>query len=101
MCRDRSLEQTTYPYVFVDATYCNARVNHRVVSQTSVFAVGVSADGRRDVLGMDVGDSEDGAFGAAFLRSLKARQISGVQLVISDPHAGLTQAIASDFIGAS
>ena len=99
--RDRSLEQTTYPYVFVDATYCKTRVNHRVVSQAIVVAVGVSADGRREVLGMDVGDSEDGAFWTAFLRSLKARQLTGVQLVISDAHAGLKQAIAAVFIGAS
>ena len=99
--RDRSLEQATYPYVFVDATYCKARVNHRVVSQAIVVAVGVSADGRREVLGMDVGDSEDGAFWTAFLRSLKARKLAGVQLVISDAHAGLKQSIAAVFIGAS
>jgi transposase-like protein len=99
--RDRSLEQTTYPYVFVDATYCKARVNHRVVSQAIVVAVGVSADGRREVLGMDVGYSEDGAFWTAFLRSLKARKLTGVQMVISDAHAGLKQAIAAVFIGAS
>lgn len=65
--RDRSLAETVYPDVFLDATYCKARVNHRVVSQ----AVGVSADGRREVLGFDVGDSEDGAFWTAFLHSLK------------------------------
>ncbi len=99
--RDRSLKDTTYPYVFLDATYCKARVNHRVVSQAIVVAVGVSADGRREVLGMDVGDSEDGAFWTAFLRSLKARKLNGVQLVISDAHAGLKQAIAAVFIGAS
>jgi len=60
--RDRSLTDANYPYVFLDATYCKARVNHRVVSQAIVVAIGVSADGRREVLGMDVGDSEDGAF---------------------------------------
>jgi len=48
--------------VFLDATYCKARVNHRVVSQAVVIATGVAADGRREVLGFDVGDSEDGAF---------------------------------------
>ena len=58
--RDRSLAETTYPYVFLDATYCKARVNHRVVSQAIVVAIGVTADGRREVLGMDVGGSEDG-----------------------------------------
>lgn len=99
--RDRSLKDTTYPYVFLDATYCKARVNHRVVSQAIVVAVGVSADGRREVLGMDVGDSEDGAFWTAFLRGLKARGLGGVQLVISDAHAGLKAAIATVFIGAA
>ena len=99
--RDRSLTETAYPYVFLDATYCKARVNHRVVSQAVVVAVGVSADGRREVLGFDVGDSEDGAFWTAFLRSLKARGLGGVQLVISDAHAGLKQAIAAVLIGSS
>jgi putative transposase len=70
--RDRTLAETSYPYVFLDATYCKARIDHRVVSQAVVVAVGVSATGRREVLGMDVGDSEDGAFWTAFLRGLKA-----------------------------
>ena len=84
--RDRSLAEVAYPYVFLDATYCKARVNRRVVSQAVVIATGVTADGRREVLGFDVGDSEDGAFWTAFLRSLKARGLGGVQLVISDAH---------------
>ncbi len=66
--RDRSLAEVAYPYVFLDATYCKARVNRRVVSQAVVIATGVTADGRREVLGFDVGDSEDGAFWTAFLR---------------------------------
>lgn len=99
--RDRSLADTTYPYVFLDATYCKARVNRRVVSQAVVIATGVTADGRREVLGFDVGDSEDGAFWTAFLRSLKARGLGGVQLVISDAHTGLKQAIGSVFLGAA
>ena len=99
--RDRSLADTTYPYVFLDATYCKARVNHRVVSQAIVVAIGVTADGRREVLGMDVGDSEDGAFWTGFLRSLKARGLGGVQLVISDAHSGLKHAIAAVLIGTS
>ena len=99
--RDRSLADTTYPYVFLDATYCKARVNHRVVSQAVVVAIGVTADGRREVLGMDVGDSEDGAFWTGFLRSLKARGLGGVQLVISDAHSGLKHAIAAVLIGTS
>ena len=99
--RDRSLADTTYPYVFLDATYCKARVNHRVVSQAIVVAIGVTADGRREVLGMDVGDSEDGAFWTAFCRGLKARGLGGVQLVISDAHSGLKHAIAAVLIGTS
>jgi putative transposase len=99
--RDRSLAGMAFPYVFLDATYCKARVDHRVVSQAVVVATGVAADGHREVLGFDVGDSEDGAFWTAFLRSLRARGLSGVQLVISDAHAGLTSSVSSVLIGAS
>jgi len=99
--RDRSLAGQPFPYVFLDATYCKARVNHRVVSQAVVVATGVAADGHREVLGFDVGDSEDGAFWTAFLRSLKARGLAGVQLVISDSHAGLKTAIGSVLLGAA
>ena len=98
--RDRTLAETVYPYVFLDATYCKARVNHRVVSQAVVIATGVTGDGRREVLGFDVGDCEDGAFWTAFLR-LKARGLGGVQLVISDAHTGLKQAIGAVMIGAA
>ena len=66
-----------------------------------VIATGVTADGGREVLGLDVGDSEDGAFWTAFLRSLKARGLAGVQLVVSDAHTGLTQAIAAVMAGAA
>ncbi|MBW0095999.1 IS256 family transposase [Pseudonocardia sp. KRD-184] len=99
--RDRSLAEQQFPYVFLDATYCKARVNHRVVSQAVVIATGVRADGWREVLGFAVGDSEDGAFWTAFLRSLKARGLGGVQLVISDAHTGLKQAISAVLIGAA
>ena len=102
--RDRDLATSTFPYVFLDATYCKARVDGttagRVVSQAVVVATGVAADGRREVLGFAVGDSEDGAFWTAFLRSLKARGLAGVQLVISDAHAGLQAAIDAVLIGA-
>jgi putative transposase len=99
--RDRSLAGMAYPYVFLDATYCKARVDHRVVSQAVVVATGIAADGHREVLGFDVGDSEDGAFWTAFLRSLRTRGLSGVQLVISDAHAGLKAAIGAVLLGAS
>src|ERR1700750_307254 len=99
--RDRSLADQSFPYVFLDATYCKARVNHRVVSQAVVIATGGRADGWREVLACAVGDSEDGAFWTAFLRSLKARGLGGVQLVISDAHTGLKQAISAVLLGAS
>jgi putative transposase len=99
--RDRSLAETTFPYVFLDATYCKARVNRRVVSQAVVIATGVAADGRREVLGFAVGDSGDGAFWTAFLRSLKARGLAGTQLVISDAHTGLKAAIAAVLLGSA
>jgi putative transposase len=60
----------------------------------------VTADGGREVLGLDVGDSEDGAFWTAFLRSLRARGLAGVQLVVSDAHTGLKQAIGAVMAGA-
>jgi putative transposase len=98
--RSRSLSHTAFPYVFLDATYLKARVDGRVVSRAVVIATGVTADGGREVLGLDVGDSEDGAFWTAFLRSLKASGLVGVQLVVSDAHTGLTQAIAAIMAGA-
>ncbi len=99
--RDRSLAGQVFPYVFVDATYCKARVNRRVVAQAVVVATGVCGDGRREVLGFAVGDSEDGAFWTQFLRSLKARGLAGVQLVIADAHLGLRQAVQAVMAGAA
>jgi len=76
-------------------------VDGRVVSRAVVIATGVTADGGREVLGLDVGDSEDGACWTAFLRSLKARGLTGIQLVISDAHTGLKAAIWAVMAGAS
>jgi len=97
----RRLDHTTFPYVFVDATYVKARVGHHIVSRAVVVATGVSGDGNREVLGLEVGDSEDEVFWTAFLRSLKDRGLSGVVLVISDAHTGLKAAIGRVFQGAS
>ena len=72
-----------------------------MVSQAVVVATGVRADGWGEVLGFAVGDSEDGAFWTAFLRSLKARGLGGVQLVISDAHTGLKAAISAVLLGAA
>jgi putative transposase len=99
--RSRPLDEIAFPYVFLDATYCKTRLNKRVVSQAVVIATGVSADGRREVLGCAVGDSETQAFWTEFLRSLRDRGLGGVQLVISDSHRGLTNAIDAVLQGAS
>ena len=97
----RELSEQAFPYVFVDATYCKARVAGRVVSQAVVIATGVSADGRREVLGSAVGDSETEDFWSEFLRGLRERGLHGVQLVISDHHRGLMNAIDAVMVGAS
>ncbi|MDP9469796.1 MAG: IS256 family transposase [Chloroflexota bacterium] len=90
-----------YPYVWLDATFVKVREAGRVVSQAVVVAVGVTADGVREVLGVDIGPSEDGAFWLAFLRSLVARGLRGVRLATSDAHEGLRQAIGAVLHGAS
>ncbi|WP_017542132.1 IS256 family transposase, partial [Nocardiopsis halophila] len=84
-----------------DATYCKARTRHRICSAAVVIATGVSAEGRREVLGFAVGDSETRAFWTAFLRSLRARGLGGVRLVVSDSHSGLVAAVQAVFIGAT
>lgn len=99
--RTRRLDHVEFPYVFADATYVKGRVHGRVVSRAVVVATGVTASGDREVLGVEVGDSEDGAFWTAFLRSLRARGLSRVQLVISDHHLGLKAAIGAVFVGSA
>ncbi len=86
-------------YLWVDATYHKVRIDGRVVSQATVVAVGVTSEGDRQVLGIDVGPSEDRAFWTAFLRSLVKRGLKGVRLVISDAHDGLKQAISTVLSG--
>ncbi len=93
--RDRALGHSRFPYVFLDATYVKAHDGASVVSKAIVIATGVTASGDREVLGLAVGDSEDGAFWTAFLRSLRARGLAGVRLVISDAHEGLKGAIGT------
>jgi transposase-like protein len=84
-----------HPYVWLDATYHKVRIDGRVVSQATVVAIGVTLDGERQILGVDVGASEDRSFWTAFLRSLVKRGLAGVRLVISDAHEGLKQAIST------
>jgi len=81
-------------YVWLDATYVKVRQAGRIVSVAVIIAVGVNADGRREVLGLDIGPSEAETFWTEFLRKLARRGLRGVQLVISDAHEGLKAAIA-------
>jgi transposase-like protein len=99
--RSRPLDRGPYTYVWVDAITQKVREAGRIVNVAVVIAVAVNVDGYREVLGMDVITTEDGAGWTAFLRSLVARGLSGVQLVISDAHEGLKHAIAAVLPGAS
>ena len=98
--RTRRLD-AAYPYLWLDARYEKVREEHRVVSMATVVAYGVRADGVREVLGLDIGLSEDVGFWREFAQGLVARGLRGVQLVISDAHRGLQQAIREVFVGAS
>ena len=83
-----------WPYLWVDATYVKVRQSGRIVSVAVIVAVGVNSDGRREVLGMDIGPSEAETFWTEFLRKLARRGLRGVKLVISDAHEGIKAAVA-------
>jgi len=98
--RTRRLDHTAFPYVYLDATYLHVRnPASQVVSMAVVVATGITAEGGREVLGLDVGDSEDEVFWRAFLTALKRRGLGGVRLVISDQHSGLVAALKRAFQG--
>src|SRR5687768_602069 len=90
---DRPIEGD-WPYLWLDATYVKVRSNGRIVSVAVIVAVGVNSDGRREVLGLDIGPSEAETFWTAFLRKLARRGLRGVKLVISDAHEGIKAAVA-------
>jgi putative transposase len=83
-----------WPYLWIDATYVKVRQQGRIVSVAVIVAVGVNSDGRREVLGMDVGPSEAETFWTAFLRKLARRGLRGVKLVVSDAHEGIKATVA-------
>lgn len=90
---DRPIEGD-WPYLWIDATYLKVRQNGRIVSVAVIVAVGVNGDGRREVLGMDIGPSEAETFWTGFLRKLARRGLRGVKLVISDAHEGIKAAVS-------
>jgi len=99
--RSRRLEAEAYPYLFVDARYEKVRADGRVIGQGVLVVSGVRDDGMREILGVEVADTESEATYQDLFRSLKARGLSGVELVISDEHEGLKAAVARHFQGAS
>ena len=86
-----------WPYLWIDATYLKVRRDGRIISVAVTIAVGVNADGRREVLGMDIGLSEAETFWTGFLRKLDRRGLAGVKLVVSDAHEGIKTAVAKVF----
>src|SRR5215467_8585793 len=99
--RNRPLDSGPYTYLWVDALSQRCRENGRVVNVATVIATAVNADGRREILGVDVFTAEDGAAWTSFLRGLVARGMGGVRLVVSDSHPGLKAAIAAVLPGAA
>ena len=99
--RSRPLEGEAYPYLFVDARYEKARTNGRVVSQGVLIVCAVREDGMREILAVEVADTESEATYQELFRSLKRRGLKGVQLVVSDDHEGLKSAVCRHFQGAA
>jgi putative transposase len=99
--RGRPLDEGPYAYLWLDALSQRCREGGRVVNVATVVATGVNADGHREILGVDVFTSEDGAAWTSFLRGLVARGLGGVRLVVSDSHPGLKAAIAAVLPGAA
>jgi transposase-like protein len=90
---DRRIEGD-WPYLWIDATYVKVRQDGRIVSVAVIVAVGANSDGRREVLGMDIGPSEAETFWTTFLRKLARRGLRGVKLVVSDAHEGIKAAVS-------
>lgn len=83
-----------WPYVWIDATYLKVRRRGRIVSVAVIIAIGVNTDGRREVLGLEIGTSEAEPIWTEFLRKLTRRGLRGVKLVISDAHEGIKAAVS-------
>ena len=98
---ERDLSEKAYPFVIVDALYLKIRKDVRVVSQSALIALGINEEGYREVLGLKIGDSESEATWSEFFTWLKSRGLRGVELIVSDDHGGLVNAIRRHFQGAS
>lgn len=98
---ERPLSGTLYPFLLVDALVLKIRDEGRVRARSALIATGISATGHREILGLVIGDSESEASWGAFFQSLKTRGLRGVDLVVSDHHGGLVEAVKTHFQGAS
>lgn len=99
--RTRRLDDDGYPYMWLDAMYVKSREAGHIANVAVLVATGVSADGHRGILGVDVVTCEDGSAWTTFLRGLIARGLRGVKLVCADAHQGLRAAIGATLPGAS
>ncbi len=99
--RNRRLDRGPYTYVWADALFLKVREGGRVVNVALLHAVGVNGDGHREILGLELSTAEDGAGWLSFWRGLVARGLSGVQMVVSDDHTGLVEAIRATLPGAA
>lgn len=98
--RQRRLDDESWPYLAVDATYVKVRKNGRVVSQAALVVAGVNGDGRREILTWRLADVESEDTWSEVFSELRARGLSGVQWLISDGHAGIQAAMRTNFHGA-
>jgi putative transposase len=98
--RERSLEEKTYPYLYLDASYLKVRWSARVTTMALLVCVGVDEEGFREVLAVEVAGTEKGAAYASLLRGLIDRGLRGVRLVVSDDHEGIKAAVAAELPGA-
>ena len=99
--QNRSLKDTSYPYVMTDVLYIKIRENHRVVSRSCHIAIGITKDGEREIIGFMIQNKESDETWSVFFEYLKFRGLQGTELVISDAHKGLVKAIKESFTNAS
>lgn len=96
---ERSLDGQAFPFVLVDAIVMKIREDGRVRPHSALIAVGINESGHREILGMQIGNSETEASWTEFFKALKARGLSGMDLIVSDDHKGLVKAVQTCFQG--
>lgn len=95
--KNRILDYEEYPYLMIDATYFKARENHRVISKAMMVAIGITEDGRKEIIGIDVYDDESNQTWMEFLMSLKKRGLNPPIMITSDAHMAIRHAITKVF----